>query len=72
LSESKRRPSLVAFIIIGLGMVTVGISTETWGLMGAGMLFIIIGAVSVVQSRREQNAADDGGSKHEDRGQDRQ
>jgi hypothetical protein len=55
MSESGRRPSLVAFIIIGLGMVTVGISTETWGLMGAGMLFILIGAVSVVQSRRARS-----------------
>jgi hypothetical protein len=66
MSESKRRPSLVAFIIIGLGMVTVGISTETWGLMGAGVVFIVIGAVSVVQSRRQQRTDKEQGSQQRD------
>jgi hypothetical protein len=56
----------VAFIIIGLGMVTVGISTETWGLMGAGVVFIVIGAVSVVQSRRQQRTDKEQGSQQRD------
>lgn len=66
MSEPKRRPNLVAFIIIGLGMVTVGISTETWGLTGGGILFIMVGAASVVKSRREDRADEDEGESPKD------
>ena len=54
--KSKRAPNLVAFIVIGCGLVAVGISTDNVGLLGAGVLFIIIGAASVVKDKRERKA----------------
>lgn len=52
----KRTPSLIAFIAIGGGLIAVGISTDNGGLLGAGVLFIIIGAASVVKAKREDKA----------------
>ena len=59
--KRKRAPNLVAFIAIGCGLVAVGISTDNGGLLGAGVLFIIIGAASVVKAKRERksNNSDD-------------
>ena len=54
--KRKRAPNLVAFIVIGCGLVVVGISTDNWGLLGGGVLFIIIGAASVVKAKREDRA----------------
>jgi predicted benzoate:H+ symporter BenE len=56
MAEKKRKPNLIAFIIIGAGMVAVGISTDNWGLLGGGVVFIIIGAASVVKAKREDEA----------------
>jgi predicted benzoate:H+ symporter BenE len=56
MARSKRKPNLIAFIVIGCGLVAVGISTENWGLLGAGVLFIIIGVASVVKAKREGEA----------------
>ncbi len=53
MAEKKRKPNLIAFIVIGAGMVAVGISTDNWGLLGGGVVFIIIGAASVVKAKRE-------------------
>ena len=53
MTKKKRKPNLVAFIVIGCGLVAVGISTDNVGLLGAGVLFIIIGAASVVKAKRE-------------------
>ncbi|MCK4410453.1 MAG: hypothetical protein KAW67_10215 [Candidatus Eisenbacteria sp.] len=55
-AKGKRKPNLIAFIAIGCGLVAVGISTDNWGLLGAGVLFIIIGAASVVKATREREA----------------
>ena len=60
MAKKKRTPNLVAFIAIGGGLVAVGISTDNWGLLGAGVLFIIIGAASAVKTRRERDADDPG------------
>ena len=60
MAKKKRTPNLVAFIAIGGGLVAVGISTDNWGLLGAGVLFIIIGAASAVKTRRERDTNDPG------------
>ena len=52
MAEGKRKPNLIAFIVIGSGMIVVGISTEVWGLALGGVVFVIIGAADVVQKRR--------------------
>ncbi len=62
----KRKPNLVAFIAIGGGLVAVGISTDNWGLLGAGVLFIIVGAASAVKSRRERDTDDPGDEQQQD------
>ena len=58
MAKRKRTPNLVAFIAIGGGLVAVGISADSRGLLGAGVLFIIIGAASVVKARRERDTDD--------------
>ena len=58
MAEEKGRPNLIAFIVIGCGMIAVGISTEVWGLMLGGVVFVIIGAADVVKKRRS-GAEDD-------------
>ena len=62
----KRKRNLVAFIAIGGGLVAVGISTDNWGLLGAGVLFIIVGAASAVKSRRERDTDDPGDEQQQD------
>jgi predicted benzoate:H+ symporter BenE len=64
--KRKRKPNLVAFIAIGAGMVAVGISTDNWGLLGGGVVFIIIGAASVVKARRERDTDDTGDEQQQD------
>ena len=66
MAERKRKPNLVAFIAIGGGLVAVGIATDNWGLLGAGVLFIIIGAASVVKTRRERDTDDSGDEQQQD------
>ena len=66
MAEKKRKPNLIAFIIIGAGMVAVGISTDNWGLLGGGVVFIIIGAASVVKARRERDTDDTGDERQQD------
>ena len=59
MAEVKRKPNLVGLLVIGCGLVAVGIATENYGLMGAGVLFIIIGAADVVRKRRGGGEEDD-------------
>lgn len=66
MAKRKRKPNLVAFIAIGGGLVAVGISTDNWGLLGAGVLFIIIGAASAVKARRERDTDDPGDEQRQD------
>ena len=66
MAERKRAPNLVAFIAIGGGLVAVGISTSNWGLLGAGMLFIIIGAASVVKAKQKRDTDDTGDEQQQD------
>ena len=58
MAKKKRKPNLIAFIVIGAGMVAVGISTDNWGLLGGGVVFIIIGAASVVQAKQKRSTDD--------------
>jgi predicted benzoate:H+ symporter BenE len=58
MAGEKRRPNLIAFIVIGCGMIAVGISTEVWGLMLGGVVFVIIGAADVVKKRRAEREDD--------------
>ena len=48
----RRKGALVAFVAVGCGLVAVGISTKNGGLMGAGVVFIIIGAADAVRRRK--------------------
>jgi predicted benzoate:H+ symporter BenE len=66
MAKRKRTPNLVAFIAIGCGLVAVGISTDNWGLLGGGVLFIIIGAASVVKARRDRDTDDPGDEQQQD------
>jgi len=59
MGEQKRKGNLTAFIVIGLGLVAVGIATENYGLMGAGVLFIIIGVTDVVKKRKGGGESDE-------------
>jgi hypothetical protein len=60
-ARGKRKPNLAGLIVIGCGLVAVGISTDNWGLLAGGVVFIIIGAASVVKAKREgkANSSDD-------------
>jgi hypothetical protein len=61
MSRGRRRANLVGFVAIGGGLVAVGIATRNWGLLGAGVLFIIIGAADAVRAReRDDDQEDDG------------
>ena len=64
--KRKRTPYLVAFIVLGCGLVTVGISTDNRGLLWAGVLFIIVGAASVVKAKRERGTDDTGDEQQQD------
>ena len=66
MTGTKRRPNLVALIVIGCGLVAVGISTDNGGLMGAGVLFIIAGAAGAVQAKRARDKDDSGGEQQQD------
>lgn len=68
MANDTRRPSLVAFIIIGVGMVVVGLSTDVMGLTGGGIVFIIIGVASVLASRQDDTSEPD--TEHRDTGDD--
>lgn len=46
--------------------MAVGISTDNRGLLGAGVLFIIIGVASVVKTRRERDTDDHGDEQQQD------
>ena len=59
MAEVKRKPNMVGLLVIGCGLVAVGIATENYGLIGAGGLFIIIGAADVVRKRRGGGEEDD-------------
>ena len=59
MADDKRKGNLLAFIVIGSGIVTIGISIRNWGLMGAGLVFIIIGVVSVVSARKGEGGRED-------------
>jgi hypothetical protein len=64
--KRKRTPNLIAFIAIGCGLVAVGISTDNGGLLGAGVLFIIIGIASVVKAKQKRGTDDTGDEQQQD------
>jgi len=57
----KERPRLMALVVIGIALVAVGISTGNGGILGAGIVFIIIGAAAGVRARRAESSRDDAG-----------
>jgi len=57
--SGKRKAGLAGFIVIGCGLVAVGISTENYGLMSGGVVFILIGAAAVIRSRKSGDTTDD-------------
>lgn len=59
MAAEKRKPNLTGLLVIGCGLVAVGIATKNYGLMGAGVLFIIIGAAAVVRKRKGGSEDDD-------------
>jgi len=58
--EEKRKKitPLAAFIPIGLGLIALGISTNT-AFIGAGALFVMIGVVNLVRHRKSQIPQDE-------------
>jgi Na+-driven multidrug efflux pump len=50
---------LAAFIVIGSGVAVVGMATKVWGLVFAGLTFIIIGVASIVGARKLQSDKED-------------
>ena len=56
MTKKKRKPNLIAFIAIGAALVAVGVSTDSNGLLVAGVLFVVMGAASVVKDKRERKA----------------
>ena len=56
MARRKRTPNLIAFIAIGAALVAVGVSTDSNGLLVAGVLFVVMGAASVVKDKRERKA----------------
>jgi membrane-bound ClpP family serine protease len=66
MTKKNRKPNLIGLIVIGCGLVAVGISTDNVGLLGAGVLFIIIGAASAVKTKRERDTDDSGDEQQQD------
>jgi len=64
--KRTRTPNLVAFIAIGGGLIAVGISTDNRGFLWAGVLFIIVGAASVVKAKRERGTDNTGDEQQQD------
>ncbi len=60
MSEKKRGPALIAFIPIGFALIVIAITTENYGFLGAGVLFVGIGAVSVARSRKNEKENEPG------------
>jgi len=56
---SAKDGGIVAFIIIGMGMVVIGITSEVSGLIFGGLTFIIIGAASVLRARKREEDKED-------------
>jgi membrane-bound ClpP family serine protease len=48
----RRKRAPVGLIVVGCALVAVGISSGTTGFLGAGIVFIIVGAAVAVRSRR--------------------
>ena len=61
MAETKRRANLIGLLPIGFGLIAVGIATRNYGLMGAGVVFAIIGGFGVKQYRdnRDTSRQDD-------------
>ena len=55
--DDKKRSRKVAFIPIGIALMVIGMNNNP-GLIGAGIVFLIIGMSAVVRSRKAQ-APDD-------------
>ena len=66
MTKKKRKPNLVGLIVIGCGLVAVGISTGNVGLLGAGGLFIIIGAAGAVKAKQKRDTDDTGDDQQQD------
>ena len=56
-SRNKARP-LVAFIPIGIALMVVGMNSNA-GLIGAGVVFLIIGIAGVSRNRKSQGSGDE-------------
>ncbi len=66
MARRKRTPNLVAFIAIGAGLVTVGISTDNDSLIWPGVFFIIVGVATVVKAKREGKASNSDDQQQQD------
>ncbi len=56
--KGKKLTPLAALIPIGLGLIALGISTNT-AFIGAGALFVIIGVVNLVRHRKSRRPQDE-------------
>ncbi len=56
MARRKRTPNLIAFIAIGAALVAVGVSTESNGLLVAGVLFVVVGVATLVKVKQERGA----------------
>ena len=57
-ANSRKTPSRVAFLPIGIALMVVGFNSNS-GLIGAGALFFIIGIAAITRDRKSRNASDE-------------
>lgn len=66
MTGTKRRPNLIGLFPIGAGLVAVGIATESMGLMGAGVVFILIALADRLNARKNRSQEDSEGEQQQD------
>ncbi len=46
MKQAKQKPNYQAFLVLGLALLAIGIATANPGLLGAGVVFLLIGLVN--------------------------
>lgn len=54
----KKNPHNIGFIVLGIGLMVVGLSSDNMGLMAAGIVFIVLG-LAFRRRRPDQDKLED-------------
>jgi len=54
----KKNPQNIGFIVLGIGLMVVGLSSDNMGLMAAGIVFIVLG-LAFRRRRPDQDKLED-------------